>query len=928
MTEKDSKEIENTENQVNEEEDKVIKLSRKEEKEKAEQIKQQNAELIPGHFWCLVEIKWYESWEKYVEQDDLLEEKDLKFPKPGKIDNSSLMVNGRVKRTLVTGEHFLLVHLALWEFFHSIYGGEPTIKRKVLELGKNKEKLIVVHQKVLYLYSKQNGQVKKRATIRLVVNCTIKDIHDLIERSFKIKNKNKLKLFLLNKDYEKVEELDDPDQTIYESKLEQDDIILWEVEKKKKKKKPKKKSSYNYGYGYSYRSSKPSAKGLTGLSNLGNTCFMNSGLQCLLNTVPLRDVFLKKLWVRDLNTTNPIGMKGELARVFAELVSTYWSGNHSVISPRDVKYVIGRFASQFMGFAQQDSQELISFLLDGLHEDLNRIIDKPYIEDIDGTNCKDLEKLAKQTWYNYKRRNDSYVVDLFQGQLRNRLICPECNTESYKFDPLMYLTVPIPTARDLHLNITVIPYDRSTQPLKEYYIKSRKSDGIDGVLSKLSNYCGIEESTLHLTEIYKEKIYKEFQSLYSMDEVKSVDLFVAYEIPKYDRDEEVEIPIYFTYLKGRTILKFSLPSKIVLPLGKMDADKFKEKVSEKVSQLCPNLKSICEEHSKDETFEIESSEEEVQVRESYWSTKTVKKPLPKETIIELFKQYGFKINEFNPEFQIAITKESSSYKSNTSLLDLEEPVKIKKKMAIEIRFNPNLTKKDPEFIEGFSKVEKHESVTQSGSSKKKSKMGVSLSDCLDAFVEEEKLNKNNKWYCPVCKDHVQAKKKFDIWRLPDILVINLKRFSPGRWYRNKVSTFVNFPTFIDLEKYILGPKDPKGYKYENYAVSNHFGGVGGGHYTAYGKNHTTGNWYGYNDSSVSSISSPDSAKTDAAYVLFYRRIYDEENSENSSENEQQKENQNEKQNEKQNENENENEDMNEEMNEDMNEDMDEEENEN
>ncbi|KAJ3446888.1 transcription elongation factor a [Anaeramoeba flamelloides] len=219
---------------------KVIKYSRKEEKETAELIMKQNKELVPGDYWCLIEINWFLSWQKYIEQDFLLQEKDLKYPRPGKIDNSSLFVKGNVKRTLVRGEDFLLIHLLLWEYFHSIYGGEPLTKRKVLELGKNKEKLIVVHQKVFYLYSKQNGKVKKRATIRLVVNCTIEDIVDLIERFFSIKKKNILKLFLLNKDFEKVEELDNLDQTIYESNLKDEDKILWEAEKKKMKNKPKK----------------------------------------------------------------------------------------------------------------------------------------------------------------------------------------------------------------------------------------------------------------------------------------------------------------------------------------------------------------------------------------------------------------------------------------------------------------------------------------------------------------------------------------------------------------------------------------------------------------------------------------------------------------------------------------------------------------
>lgn len=57
-----------------------------------------------------------------------------------------------------------------------------------------------------------------------------------------------------------------------------------------------------------------------------------------------------------------------------------WSGKYSHVMPRHFKMSVGRFAPQFSGYQQQDSQELLTFLLDGLHEDLNRIKKKPYIE--------------------------------------------------------------------------------------------------------------------------------------------------------------------------------------------------------------------------------------------------------------------------------------------------------------------------------------------------------------------------------------------------------------------------------------------------------------------------------------------------------------------------------------------------------------------
>ncbi len=150
---------------------------------------------------------------------------------------------------------------------------------------------------------------------------------------------------------------------------------------------------------------------------------------------------------------------------------------------------------------------------------------------------------------------------------------------------------------------------------------------------------------------------------------------------------------------------------------------------------------------------------------------------------------------------------------------------------------------------------------------------LNLNDCLNHFKLTEKLDKNNEWYCSICKKHQKAFKKLELYYIPKNLILHLKRFeysSAGRYrtYAEKIGSLVDFPLEdINLQNFIIGPHNEQA-GYGLYAVSQHFGGVGGGHYTACCKNN--GKWYDFNDSSVNGTNS-NSVVSSSAYMLFYRR---------------------------------------------------------
>uniref|UniRef100_A0A3Q2CZ86 Ubiquitin carboxyl-terminal hydrolase 2 n=1 Tax=Cyprinodon variegatus TaxID=28743 RepID=A0A3Q2CZ86_CYPVA len=127
-----------------------------------------------------------------------------------------------------------------------------------------------------------------------------------------------------------------------------------------------------------------SAQGLVGLKNLGNTCFMNSILQCLSNTQSLRDYCLHNSHRRDLNNNSRTNTA--LMEEFAKLIQTVWTSTSSeAVSPSEFKTQIQRYAPRFVGYNQQDAQEFLRFLLDGLHNEVNRVTVRPRgtVEDFD-----------------------------------------------------------------------------------------------------------------------------------------------------------------------------------------------------------------------------------------------------------------------------------------------------------------------------------------------------------------------------------------------------------------------------------------------------------------------------------------------------------------------------------------------------------------
>ncbi|EJD07703.1 UCH-domain-containing protein [Fomitiporia mediterranea MF3/22] len=708
-------------------------------------------------------------------------------------------------------------------------------------------------------------------------------------------------------------------------------------------------STSSYGKGRADR--KGIVPGTIGFSNMGNTCFMNSALQCLVHTQELVEYFLTRVYQGELNPDNPLGMQGAIAEAFGVVMDRVWLPQSTVYAPREFKMQLQRFAPQFSGYQQHDSQELVAFLLDGLHEDLNRVLKKPYVEkpDWNGGGDKELVALAKESWEGYKKRNDSVIVDLFQGQYRSTLVCPECKRVSITFDPFMYLTLPLPVQKKWTHPILYIPWDVS-KPHVKVPVELNRNASFREVRQLLSRWMNAEPDNLLTLETFSNRFYKYLDDTVPVGDMSDADHIVCFELPCHAQqsrnwspsadptEDPVILPVHLCKEIPSTYSSFQRPSSgfahpFIVVLDKeqnRDRKKIYSAIIERLERWTKHARDlyqweevaatevkILETHSEcsisevkengdvvrmDETEEDISDEKSRMFVDESIEVATVEKSIdrlgPKPDLFEIHIQSGHdKLGAGNA--WSSGKWEQWEARKNAGKGD-DNPPLLRRGDALYCEWDDNFRSyffgDDPhhehalwqdrhwgEFIHPEFKEMQEASAARS-------KKCITLNDCLDEFTREEELGEEDLWYCSKCKKHQPATKKFDLWTIPDILVVHLKRFSNSRILRDKIDAFVDFPVEgLDLEAFsgerevakrlaqeghdvkALGVSDAEEpLLYDLYAVDEHMGGLGGGHYRAYAKNHETDKWYHFDDTHVS-VADPADAVNRSAYLLFYKR---------------------------------------------------------
>uniref|UniRef100_A0A673GPV0 Ubiquitin carboxyl-terminal hydrolase n=1 Tax=Sinocyclocheilus rhinocerous TaxID=307959 RepID=A0A673GPV0_9TELE len=825
-------------------------------------------QLRAGDSWYLLDKRWYDQWKEYVHAGD-----QNSSSYPGKIDNTELyedLDSYHLKERLSENEDFVLVPAEAWHKLLSWYDmmdNQPPLERKVVDLPSTVK--VEVYPVEIYLCLSSNMESTVSACFSRADK--IHAIHQKIRQHFNVSETAESRLWMRSTDTSS-ERLRNLNMTVLDACLSSGMVKYTPTIYT-----PKLWSSVmrNSADEDSYRG----PPGVCGLTNLGNTCFMNSALQCLSNTPPLTEYFLRNSYLEELNFTNPLGMKGEIAEAYADVIKQMWSGRHYSVVPRVFKTKVGHFASQFLGYQQHDSQELLSFLLDGLHEDLNRVKKKEYIELRDADGRPDQE-VAEEAWRNHLRRNDSVIVDTFHGLFKSTLVCPECNKVSVTFDPFCYLSVPLPVSKERVMEVFYVSLDPTAKPTQYRLIVPKAGQVID-LCTALSQATGVPPNQMAVADVFNHRFYRIYQADESLSCILDRDDIFVYQLSSGCVDQEGEEVVMAIYMRERSHYRdygsgsnsystslFGHPLLISVPRAQCTREDLYQLLLKRLAPSSEGEERAEEEESSSEPDRGSSTEEGQSASGSTDTNSQDATDGDQSTGVEP----SGKEEEDEDEEEEEEEEAASCAQANKRLPGRRRYTERQKKALFTIQaVNSNGTTDISVanvFFMFMQKYIKHQSMDVPHQ-----QITVQLQECIELFTTVETLEEENPWYCPTCKKHQLATKKLDLWSLPEVLIIHLKRFSYTKYSREKLDTIVEFPLrdldfsgFL-LKKTVNSTEPPC--RYDLISVSNHYGGLRDGHYTSYARNKDNGQWYYFDDSKVTYAR--EEQITSAAYLLFYQR---------------------------------------------------------
>ncbi|XP_056355541.1 ubiquitin carboxyl-terminal hydrolase 16 isoform X4 [Oenanthe melanoleuca] len=629
-----------------------------------------------------------------------------------------------------------------------------------------------------------------------------------------------------------------------------------------------------------------------GLSNLGNTCFFNAVMQNLSQTPVLRELLKEaKMPGTTIKIESPelcmepqlikLDQPGPLTLAMHQFVTEMQETKKGVVTPKELFAQVCKKAIRFKGYQQQDSHELLRYLLDGMRAEEIQQISVGILKALSDSNKQNEEELKKKIKeYEKKKGIQSFVDRIFGGELTSTIMCEECRTVSLVHESFLDLSLPVLDVQKVKIT-------------KRENIKKNKEKESEDEEDKINNHYLKQKyeppgMSKHLQKKMKKQTKKQAKSQRRQQKLQEKMLpltdLCATEQPErdvqYNQESETE-------MSSETLDK------------KQEEESSHDCEDHCLSQKDLNIQGNSSEISSESRHENAGKpEQDCEENESVTDLSVEGLDSPMKFVNGLDNLSLKEEDDDNEDEEELATDFSKLHlgasESDTSTLDDLQPVPNK---TCEVSTD------DPETA--FCTLANREELNPEEDS---------IHHCLYQFTRNETLTETNKLLCDVCtqrhcgpKNNIKSEKKYVytnakkqmlISLAPPILTLHLKRFQHAGFNLQKVNRHIKFPEVIDLAPFCTAKcknvaEGNTKVLYSLYGVVEHSGTMRSGHYTAYVKmramnNHLSdlvlrgqsqasemepvkGQWFHISDTHVQPVS-VSKVLSSQAYLLFYERL--------------------------------------------------------
>ncbi|XP_056139472.1 ubiquitin carboxyl-terminal hydrolase 16 isoform X2 [Lampris incognitus] len=628
-----------------------------------------------------------------------------------------------------------------------------------------------------------------------------------------------------------------------------------------------------------------------GLSNLGNTCFFNAVIQNLSQTQLLRQILSNVTEDRNSLDIMPgapsnlepivvqLDQPGSLTLAMCQLLNEIQESKKSVVTPRELFTQICKKAARFKGFQQQDSQELLRYLLDGMRAEEMKRVSAGILEALKKSGKTVDEEQLKALIKEYEKNGfpKNCVDQVFGGEMTSTVMCQQCQTVSLVTE--MFLDLSLPVSDEAY---------RKRKPKKGAQNTSESSQDGGESLSLInghdlptgagSKYQQKKAKKQAKKQAKNQRRQQKFEGKVTLDSITALspventqaDPTNSHVVENADDETFEEAPT-----SEINPMVMSLPKKDKDDLDAVQNSREKEEEEHSFNECdssgtsaVNNRFTVLSEDKKNSFEDENTSDLDQEVEEDTLLVGDMEK---------ISLNDGF-IEDFDPAEQGKESEEMPMEAKGYTVVN-QDP---------ELAFRTLAMRVTPE------------------------KQECSVQSCLFQFTEVENLTENNSLLCVSCtkrqsnnKDsqgskknvYTDAVKQILVSSPPSVLTLHLKRFQQTGYSICKVNRHVQFPQVLDLAPFCaLNCKNvtegDAQVLYSLYGIVEHSGTMRSGHYTAYvkvrpqGPTSTAnglaaqgggdieppkGSWFHISDTSVQPVTES-KVQSSQAYLLFYERI--------------------------------------------------------